>query len=77
MATPSGAAGASTPVKTTPTKASPAAKKAKAEPAVDTECPLKSAAVFEVYSVMLNQTNVGANNNKFYRMQLLGASLLM
>ena len=30
--------------------------------------------VFEDYSCMLNQTNIGANNNKFYVIQLLNDS---
>lgn len=26
----------------------------------------------EIYDAMLNQTNVGGNNNKFYMIQILG-----
>ena len=39
---------------------------------VDTFCPLKATVVDE-YDVMLNQTNIGANNNKYYVIQLLHA----
>ncbi|MCX4239708.1 WGR domain-containing protein [Paraliomyxa miuraensis] len=51
--------------------ASPApAKKATAK--VDGHCPIaKSASVHEDFDAMLNQTNIGANNNKFYIIQLL------
>lgn len=38
---------------------------------VDDNCPLKGAAVHEDYDCILNQTNIGANNNKFYVIQLL------
>jgi poly [ADP-ribose] polymerase 2/3/4 len=38
---------------------------------VDTLCTLKGAVVHEDYDCMLNQTNIGANNNKFYVIQLL------
>ncbi|MDO9020385.1 MAG: WGR domain-containing protein [Deltaproteobacteria bacterium] len=39
---------------------------------VDGNCPLKSTAkVHEDYDCMLNQTNIGANNNKFYVIQVL------
>ena len=39
---------------------------------VDDNCPLKSTAkVHEDYDCMLNQTNIGANNNKFYVIQVL------
>jgi poly [ADP-ribose] polymerase len=39
---------------------------------VDSSCPIKaSAAVHDVYNAMLNQTNIGANNNKFYVIQVL------
>lgn len=38
----------------------------------DPACPkANSSSVFGDFDVMLNQTNIGANNNKFYRMQLL------
>ena len=50
------------------TKAS-AAKKANIP--VDSVCPLQGASVHEDYDCMLNQTNIGANNNKFYVIQLL------
>ena len=38
---------------------------------VDEKCPLKGAKVHEDFDCMLNQTNIGANNNKFYVIQLL------
>src|SRR6476620_8643723 len=38
---------------------------------VDSVCPLAGAKVHEDYDCMLNQTNIGANNNKFYVIQLL------
>ena len=38
---------------------------------VDSKCPLSGAVVHEDYDCMLNQTNIGANNNKFYVIQLL------
>src|SRR5688572_22332624 len=38
---------------------------------VDSVCPLQGAKVHEDYDCMLNQTNIGANNNKFYVIQLL------
>ena len=38
---------------------------------VDALCPLSGAVVHEDYDCMLNQTNIGANNNKFYVIQLL------
>lgn len=50
------------------TKAS-AAKKANIP--VDAKCSLSGASVHEDYDCMLNQTNIGANNNKFYVIQLL------
>jgi poly [ADP-ribose] polymerase 2/3/4 len=50
------------------TKAS-AAKKANIP--VDGQCPLSGASVHMDYDCMLNQTNIGANNNKFYVIQLL------
>jgi poly [ADP-ribose] polymerase len=62
------------------TKAAPAAD-SKAAPAtaaaaifipVDDHCPLKSKAkVVDDWDTMLNQTNIGANNNKFYVIQLV------
>mmetsp|Transcript_160223 Transcript_160223/g.514042 ORF Transcript_160223/g.514042 Transcript_160223/m.514042 type:complete len:554 (-) Transcript_160223:323-1984(-) len=38
---------------------------------VDPRCPKSGLKVYEDYSVSLNQTNVGANNNKFYVIQVL------
>ncbi len=39
---------------------------------VDDHCPLKSSAhVVDDWDAMLNQTNIGANNNKFYVIQLV------
>ena len=38
---------------------------------VDSHCSLNSAAVWQDYDCMLNQTNIGKNNNKFYVIQLL------
>jgi poly [ADP-ribose] polymerase len=38
---------------------------------VDSVCPLQGAKVHEDFDCMLNQTNIGANNNKFYVIQLL------
>jgi poly [ADP-ribose] polymerase len=39
---------------------------------VDDHCPVKSGAkVHEDYDAMLNQTNIGANNNKFYVLQVV------
>lgn len=38
---------------------------------VDDNCPLKGAEVHEDFDCILNQTNIGANNNKFYVIQLL------
>lgn len=38
---------------------------------VDPRCPKVGLKVYEDYSVTLNQTNVGANNNKFYIIQVL------
>lgn len=43
----------------------------KAQIPVDSVCPLAGAKVHEDYDCMLNQTNIGANNNKFYVIQLL------
>ena len=41
---------------------------------VDDHCPIKSkASVVDQWDVMLNQTNIGANNNKFYVIQLLSS----
>jgi poly [ADP-ribose] polymerase len=42
---------------------------------VDEHCPLNGKAeVLEDYDAMLNQTNIGANNNKFYVIQVLAAN---
>jgi len=38
---------------------------------VDSVCPLAGAKVHEDYDCMLNQTNIGHNNNKYYVIQLL------
>jgi len=38
---------------------------------VDDLCPLSGAAVVGEWDAMLNQTNIGANNNKFYLIQLV------
>ncbi|XP_072238324.1 protein mono-ADP-ribosyltransferase PARP3 [Leuresthes tenuis] len=39
---------------------------------VDEYCPLSSSAeVYEDYGCMLNQTNIGQNNNKFYNIQVI------
>jgi len=38
---------------------------------VDTRCPKTGLKVIEDYTIKLNQTNVGANNNKFYVIQAL------
>lgn len=35
---------------------------------------LRSGSVYDEYDVMLNQTNLGANNNKFYKIQLVKSS---
>src|SRR5258706_16416128 len=51
------------------TKSASAGKKIKIP--VDSSCPLSGAAVHEDYDCMLNQTNIGANNKKFYVIQLL------
>lgn len=51
------------------TKATGAGKKTSIP--VDALCPLSGAVVHEDYDCMLNQTNIGANNNKFYVIQLL------
>jgi poly [ADP-ribose] polymerase 2/3/4 len=53
------------------TKASAATAGKKLNIPVDALCPLKGAVVHEDYDCMLNQTNIGANNNKFYVIQLL------
>lgn len=45
--------------------------KAKTRRDPDTHCPLSSVQVYEDYDCMLNQTNIGNNNNKFYVIQLL------
>ncbi|KAJ3046281.1 Poly [ADP-ribose] polymerase 3 [Rhizophlyctis rosea] len=62
----------------TTTEAGPstAASKPKGTPKVDPCCPLDSNAVVytegdQIYDVMLNQVNIGQNNNKFYVIQLL------
>ena len=56
-----------------PAEASPSpAKKAKTSRPVDAAVPNRDTfSVAGDWSVLLNQTNVGANNNKFYRIQVL------
>ena len=50
----------------------PAASAKKRVASVDKLCPIASkASVHEDYDAMLNQTNIGANNNKFYVIQLI------
>lgn len=52
----------------TPTKSKAAVASAEVDPA----CPLAgTGSVVGEYDVMLNQTNIGANNNKFYKAQLV------
>jgi poly [ADP-ribose] polymerase len=47
-------------------------KKATGKRDVDKKCPIASkASVVDDWDAMLNQTNIGANNNKFYVIQLL------
>src|SRR5437588_541946 len=63
-------------VKTRKAKVSPAPVTVAAPAAVvipvDDHCPLKSKArVLDDWDAMLNQTNIGANNNKFYVIQLV------
>ncbi|HTL34408.1 MAG TPA: WGR domain-containing protein [Kofleriaceae bacterium] len=53
------------------TKASATGSGKKLNIPVDSVCPLAGAKVHEDYDCMLNQTNIGANNNKFYVIQLL------
>ncbi|XP_059800531.1 protein mono-ADP-ribosyltransferase PARP3 isoform X2 [Hypanus sabinus] len=51
-----------------------AAPKEKLKAKIDEQCPLSieaQAAVYEDYDCMLNQTNIGNNNNKFYIIQLI------
>ncbi|RVE73390.1 hypothetical protein OJAV_G00049050 [Oryzias javanicus] len=38
---------------------------------VDEHCPLAGGEVYEDYACMLNQTNIGHNNNKFYIIQVI------
>mmetsp|Transcript_104369 Transcript_104369/g.196437 ORF Transcript_104369/g.196437 Transcript_104369/m.196437 type:complete len:703 (-) Transcript_104369:81-2189(-) len=53
----------------------PPAKKAKGAKPVDGTVPNReNYAVVDDWSVLLNQTNVGANNNKFYKIQVLKKS---
>lgn len=54
-----------------PATAAAPAKKGKVTYKVDPAVRLGGAAVYEDYDAMLNQTNIGANNNKFYRIQVL------
>jgi len=54
------------------TEEAPETKKKKAAAIkVDETCPLKGATVYEGWGAMLNQTNIGQNNNKFYVIQVL------
>ncbi|KAJ7316714.1 hypothetical protein JRQ81_002876 [Phrynocephalus forsythii] len=51
-----------------------AAPKEKLKSKIDSACPLSSvdgAKIHEDYDCMLNQTNIGHNNNKFYIIQLI------
>lgn len=57
--------------KAAPAAAAPAAPAKKGKIPVDENCSLKGADVHEDYDCILNQTNIGANNNKFYVIQLL------
>lgn len=58
------------PAAAAPTAAAPAASGVVIP--VDDHCPLKSGgAVYQDYDAMLNQTNIGANNNKFYVLQVV------
>ncbi|EDQ90293.1 uncharacterized protein MONBRDRAFT_16448 [Monosiga brevicollis MX1] len=65
------------PKRTAAKKAVPAAKKpaVKKEESVDAACHLSGAKVYsdatETFDCMLNQTNVGHNNNKFYIIQVV------
>lgn len=45
--------------------------KKKRTPKIDPNCNLFSAVVYEDFDCMLNQTNIGNNNNKFYIIQLI------
>lgn len=57
-----------------PQAKAPPAKKAKKSGGtrkVDDVCRLSGVTVHEDYDCMLNQTNIGANNNKYYRIQVL------
>lgn len=38
---------------------------------VDSACPVTNGEIYEDYDCMLNQTNIGHNNNKFYIIQLI------
>ena len=50
----------------------PAAKKKKRQPKVDSHVPLASSYQVEGdWDCMLNQTNIGQNNNKYYVIQML------
>ena len=57
--------------KVAPTAPAPVASGKKLSIPVDDNCPLKGAEVHEDFDCILNQTNIGANNNKFYVIQLL------
>ncbi|KAI5109210.1 poly [ADP-ribose] polymerase 3, partial [Silurus meridionalis] len=64
-----------TPVKDKFTSAKEALKATgtqfKASRKPDSLCPLSDSEVYEDYDCMLNQTNIGNNNNKFYLIQVL------
>ena len=49
-------------------------KKKQCQRSIDSLCHLSNASVYEDYDCMLNQTNIGQNNNKFYVIQLLQSS---
>lgn len=69
--TTGGSGGASTSGAADPSAAAPAPAAAVSIP-VDEHCHLKSTGkVVDDYDAMLNQTNIGANNNKFYVIQVI------
>jgi poly [ADP-ribose] polymerase 2/3/4 len=64
----------STKTATTAPAVAPAATKANVVIPVDTHCPLSGKAkVLDDWDAMLNQTNIGHNNNKYYVIQLLAS----
>lgn len=60
--------------KTATAAAAPSSSGKKLNIPVDSLCSVKGASVHEDFDCMLNQTNIGANNNKFYVIQLLEKS---